>query len=57
MLSNAKYLREGLSALGHNVLGRVSPFVCVKIGNEVMARIVVKILMENGKFEDIQTSL
>ena len=53
MFSNAKYLREGLSALGHNVLGRVSPFVCVKIGSEVMARIVVKILMENDIFVNV----
>lgn len=32
------------------MLGRVSPFVCVRIGNEVLGRIIVKILMENGTF-------
>lgn len=34
VLENGKYLRESLKSKGHQVLGRVSAFVCVRVGNE-----------------------
>lgn len=45
MLSNAEFLREKLSNKGYKVLGRVSPFICVDVGNEVFARMITKALM------------
>lgn len=50
VLYNANYLREKLTARGHKVLGRVSPFVCVCVGKEVLARMITKTLMENNIF-------
>lgn len=50
MLKNSSYLRNALEAKGLKVLGRVSPFVCIRVGNEIVARIVSRILMDNGKY-------
>ena len=41
-------MRDQFSKRGYTVLGRVSPFICVRVGHEVFARIIAKILMENG---------
>ena len=54
VLENGKYLREKLQSKNIKVLGQVSPIVCVRIGNETQARIVAKILMDNGKHIAIQ---
>lgn len=50
MLGHSAYLRDKFSSKGYQPLGRVSPFVCVKVGNEVYARMIAKALMENGNF-------
>ena len=49
VMENSTYLREQLTSRGHRVSGRVSPFVCVPVGEEVLARMIVKALMENSK--------
>lgn len=49
VLQNGTYLRQILSNKGYKVLGRVSPFVCVRIGNEAEARVIAKILSDNSK--------
>lgn len=50
VLSNSTYLREKIAAKGLQPLGRASPFVCVKVGSDVLARIILRIMMENGVF-------
>ena len=45
VLSNSEFLREKLRNKGFKVLGRVSPFICVDVGNEVFARMITKALM------------
>lgn len=47
MLANCTYLRDLLISKGYEVLGRVSGFVCVKVGNEIVSRMIVRILMDN----------
>lgn len=54
VLSNAGYLRDLLQAKNYEVLGRLSPFVCVKVGNEIVSRLIIRILMDNGIFQTIQ---
>ena len=54
VLANCGYLRDKLTALGYEVLGRVSGFVCVKVGNEIVSRMIVRILMDNGKTSHMQ---
>jgi len=49
VLENGNYLRQILTKKGYQVLGRVSPFVCVRIGNEAEVRMIAKILMDNSK--------
>lgn len=47
VLKNGALLRGLLAGKGFQVLGRVSPFVCVRVGNEIVARIITRILMDN----------
>ena len=49
VLENGNYLRQILTKKGYQVLGRVSPFVCVRIGNEAEVRMIAKLLMDNSK--------
>jgi len=49
VISNSTYLRTKLASLGHTALGRISAFVCVRVGKEIIARLIVRILMDNCK--------
>ena len=57
LLNHSTYLREKLASKGFKVLGRASPFVSVCVGKEVLARMIVRALMENSKHAMIQISL
>ena len=48
LLENCNYLREKLQSKGYAPLGRPSGFVCVRVGDEIVSRIIVRILMDNG---------
>jgi 7-keto-8-aminopelargonate synthetase-like enzyme len=56
LLSNSSALREKFEQKGYKPLGRVSPIVCLRVGHEVLARMIVKALMENGTFLSMQES-
>lgn len=47
LLSNCNYLRAQLQKRGYAPLGRESGFVCVEVGDEVVSRIIVRMLMDN----------
>lgn len=53
VMDNSKYLRQQITAKGYRVAGRVSPFVCVPVGQEILARMIVKTLMENDIFVNV----
>lgn len=48
LIDNCNYLRTKLQEKGHEPLGRPSGFVCVRVGDEIVSRIIVRILMDNG---------
>jgi len=56
LLDNCNYLREKLQARGYSPLGRASGFVCVRVGDEIVSRIIVRVLMDNGTFMFMQKS-
>jgi glycine C-acetyltransferase len=53
LIENCNYLRSKLQQKGHTPLGRTSGFVCVRVGDEIISRIIVRILMDNGSFQYI----
>lgn len=48
LIDNCNYLRSQLQSKGYTPLGRPSGFVCVRVGDEIVSRIIVRVLMDNG---------
>jgi len=47
-MENVLYLREKLIKMGYIVLGIPSPIVPLVVGNETKARLVTRIMLNNG---------
>ena len=50
VLENYKYLRAKLEAKGYKVFGNPCPILPLYVGNEIVCRLVSRIMMDLGKF-------
>lgn len=48
VIENYKYAKERLMKLGYETIGQPSPILIVYIGNELICRIVCRLMMDNG---------
>lgn len=48
VIENYKYAKEKLIKLGYETIGQPSPILIVYIGNELICRIVCRLMMDNG---------
>ena len=48
VLENYKYLRAKLEAKGYTIFGNPCPILPLLVGNEVVSRLVARLMMDNG---------
>lgn len=53
VMENYNYLRTKLESKGHKIFGNPCPILPLYIGNEVVSRLVSRIMMDNGKLSVI----
>jgi glycine C-acetyltransferase len=50
VLENYKYLRTELEARGHTIFGNPCPILPLRVGNEIVCRLVSRTMMDEGIF-------
>lgn len=50
VMENYNYLRAKLEAKGHKIFGNPCPILPLYVGNEIVCRLVSRIMMDFGKF-------